>query len=295
MLKRRSMLLVVLFSLLLWASPVLADAERDSPAAFISSTTLSQGESALLTVAAPDRNVHVTATWKGRHLPFYYETATGSLHAVVGIDLDEPPGKKTIPLCLEKPFTAEKKQTIAFTVHKKVFPVQRLTLPESQVTLSKKDLERHRRERASVVKAMSTTSAEKLWLQPFVIPVSGRVSTPFGVKRILNNKPRNSHTGVDLSAPRGTPVIASSDGIVMLTGDHFFSGKTVFIDHGVGIISMYFHLSEIHVAPGDAVRGGQKIGLVGSTGRSTGPHLHWGIRINNQRTDPFSLLTLLGQ
>ena len=108
----------------------------------------------------------------------------------------------------------------------------------------------------------------------------------------MNNQPKNPHSGIDLKAKLSEPIKSINKGIVVFTGNHFFSGKSVYVDHGLGIISMYFHLSEIKVTKGDPVNKGDIVGLAGSTGRSTGPHLHWGIRVNNIKVDPQSLIDL---
>ncbi|MDE2978565.1 MAG: M23 family metallopeptidase [Acidobacteriota bacterium] len=114
------------------------------------------------------------------------------------------------------------------------------------------------------------------------MPAGGR----FGAKRIINGEPRSPHTGADYAVPQGTPVLAVEDAVVALAGEFFFSGNAVFLDHGNGLISMYFHLHEVFVEQGDEVPRGRLIGTVGSTGRSTGPHLHFGIRWQGARVDP---------
>ncbi|HKP01009.1 MAG TPA: M23 family metallopeptidase [Nitrospiraceae bacterium] len=132
----------------------------------------------------------------------------------------------------------------------------------------------------------------KLWRSNFLEPVNGKRTGIFGSVRVMNGKPRNPHNGEDIGAPVGTDVAATNDGIVRLTVDHIFSGRGVFVDHGLGFYSMYFHLSEILVKDGDLVKAGQVIGKVGATGRATGPHLHWGVKLNGARVNPYSLLDL---
>jgi murein DD-endopeptidase MepM/ murein hydrolase activator NlpD len=122
--------------------------------------------------------------------------------------------------------------------------------------------------------------------------VEAELSGAFGLNRIINGKQRSPHTGVDLKAEEGTPVLATNSGIVVLVDELFFTGKSVILDHGWGLYSMYFHLSEVSVKNGDRVDTGTMLGRVGSTGRSTGAHLHWGIKMNGARVDPFSLLRL---
>jgi murein DD-endopeptidase MepM/ murein hydrolase activator NlpD len=131
-----------------------------------------------------------------------------------------------------------------------------------------------------------------LWRSNFVEPVNGKRTGIFGSVRIMNGQPRNPHNGEDIGAPLGAEVAATNDGIVRITVDHIFSGKGIFIDHGLGFYTMYFHLSEVLVKDGDLITAGQIIGKVGATGRATGPHLHWGVKLNGARVNPYSLLDL---
>ena len=140
--------------------------------------------------------------------------------------------------------------------------------------------------------ALADHSALRLWHSGFIEPVNGKRTGIFGSVRIMNGQPRNPHNGEDIGAPLGTDVAATNDGVVRLTVDHVFSGRGVFVDHGLGFDSMYFHLSEILVKDGDLVTAGQIIGKVGATGRATGPHLHWGVKLNGARVNPYALLDL---
>jgi len=132
------------------------------------------------------------------------------------------------------------------------------------------------------------------WLAsgPFILPHDGRMAPNFGERRVYNNVPRSTHSGVDIAAPAGDPVRASNTGRVVLARELYFSGNTVILDHGLGLFTLYCHFSRIHVRRGDLVQKGDVIGFVGSTGRSTGPHLHWGARILRSRVDPLALLNL---
>ncbi|GIW55080.1 MAG: hypothetical protein KatS3mg082_1484 [Nitrospiraceae bacterium] len=131
-------------------------------------------------------------------------------------------------------------------------------------------------EQEQIRTALAEDSRLRLWRTSFIEPVRGAKTGVFGSVRVLNGQPRSPHSGEDIGAPLGTEVVASNDGVVRLTVDHFFSGKGIFLDHGLGLYSMYFHLSEVLVRDGDLVKAGQVIGKVGATGRATGPHLHWG-------------------
>ena len=159
-------------------------------------------------------------------------------------------------------------------------------------TLDDKAAARWKAEQEQIRKALAEESAMRLWRTGFVEPVRGKRTGIFGSMRIMNGQPRNPHSGEDIGAPSGTPVIASNDGIVRLTVDHIFSGRGIYVDHGLGLYSMYFHLSEILVRDGDLVKAGQVIGKVGATGRATGPHLHWGANVNGARVNPYALLDL---
>ncbi|NLC71353.1 MAG: M23 family metallopeptidase [Desulfuromonadaceae bacterium] len=230
--------------------------------------------------------------WGGGSFPLCLLPDGRSLGAFLPVPVDALPGRREAELTLVARGGKKLSRQVAMTILPREFPVQRLTLPEAQVTLSRKDLARHRRERELVRQALAEREPGRIWTGPFRRPVSGAVSTPFGFRRILNDKPRNPHSGVDLRGGQGTPVAAAGDGLVLLTGDHFFAGHSVYIDHGMGVVTLYFHLSEVSVREGEPVSAGQTIGRIGSTGRSTGPHLHWGVQIHGVNVDPLSFLAL---
>lgn len=172
------------------------------------------------------------------------------------------------------------------------YSVQRLEIKDrSRVDLSPENLARVQRENALIAKLWGRQGKSRFSLPlgaPLEdMPAGGR----FGAKRIINGEPRSPHTGADYAVPQGTPVLAVEDAVVALAGEFFFSGNAVFLDHGNGLISMYFHLHEMFVEQGDEVSRGRPIGTVGSTGRSTGPHLHFGIRWQGERVDPALLLS----
>ncbi|MDI9370811.1 MAG: M23 family metallopeptidase [Synergistota bacterium] len=171
----------------------------------------------------------------------------------------------------------------------KITPVQykedRLTLPEKMVSPPQSELKRIEAERKLVGAALATMTGDRLWALPILRPVQGIVTSPYGRRRIINGKAGSPHGGVDFRAASGTPVKAALPGRVVLTGDHYFAGKSVYVDSGGGVISMYFHLSSIDVAQGDMVKAGQVVAKSGSTGRSTGPHLHFGLSLSGQAVD----------
>ena len=209
-------------------------------------------------------------------------------YAVVGISLKTRPGDYPLELTHKTASDTDEHQSmLSFQVGAKEYRVQRLTIENKRkVNPYKEDMDRIIRERNEMNKAFK--SFENL-AQPavdFVLPAEGPISSPFGLKRILNDQPRNPHSGLDIAAPTGTPIHAPATGRVTAVGNYFFNGNTVLLDHGQGLISMYCHMSETTVAVGDTLSPGDLIGKVGKTGRVTGPHLHWSVSLNNARVDP---------
>lgn len=171
----------------------------------------------------------------------------------------------------------------------RTYPRQELNLPSKMVTPPAVEFERIKAERARTRKAKNTWSARRLWRLPFHRPVEGKFTSVYGLQRVLNGKPKNPHRGVDFRAPIGTAVKAVADGRVLLAESHYYAGNSIYIDHGNGVISLYFHLSDFTVFPGDIVNRGQTIGRSGCTGRATGPHLHLSISVQGQLVDPVPL------
>lgn len=206
--------------------------------------------------------------------------------AIVGIALTIPVGQQTITVT-----NKSRKQEIAFTVLDKKYKEQRLTIKNTrQVNPLPEDLKRINLELAEQNKAYQQFSQKTPSNIYFDKPVEGPLSSPFGLKRFFNGEPRAPHSGLDFAVPTGTPVRAPAQGKVILTGNYFFNGNTVFLDHGQGLISMYCHLSVIDVAVGDSLARGQVLGKVGATGRVTGAHLHWNVSLNDARIDPAILI-----
>jgi murein DD-endopeptidase MepM/ murein hydrolase activator NlpD len=207
--------------------------------------------------------------------------------AVVGLALNIPAGRQSI---LVKDGTTRE---VAFTVQDKKYKEQRLTIKNTrQVNPLPEDLERIKLEMAAQNRAYQVFSPKHPSNIIFDKPVEGPLSSPFGLKRFFNGEPRAPHSGLDFAVPTGTPVKAPADGKVILTGNYFFNGNTVFLDHGQGLISMYCHLSVMDVTVGDTLKRGEVLGKVGATGRVTGAHLHWSVSLNDARIDPAILINM---
>lgn len=209
-------------------------------------------------------------------------------HAIVGIAADAQPGKRQV-LAL----TSSGEQVLEFNVAAKHFPEQRLTIENQRmVNPLAEDLARHRRERAIQDAAYAARTAVRGNLAPFEQPVQGVMTSPFGFRRILNGEPRARHSGLDIAADTGTPVRAPAPASVAVVGDFFFNGKTVLLDHGGGLVTMYCHLHRIDVAVGAEVARGEAFATVGETGRATGPHLHWTVSLQEVRVDPLRMMAV---
>jgi murein DD-endopeptidase MepM/ murein hydrolase activator NlpD len=210
------------------------------------------------------------------------QTDAGQWVAIVGIPLTAALEPQVLEVTL-----GGKKTTQTFVIRDKKYREQRITLKTNKhVDLSPEDLARFEREKKLQDDAYQQFSARLPSNLLLDRPVKGPLSSPFGLKRFFNDQPRAPHSGLDFAVPTGTPIQAPAAGRVILIGDYFFNGKTVFIDHGQGMISMFCHLSVIGVKTGESVTRGQVLGQVGATGRVTGAHLHWNVSLNDVRVDP---------
>ena len=206
----------------------------------------------------------------------------GRWRAAIGVPLDSATGLATI--------TLSDGATFSFHVAEHAYSEQHLEVAKSYVSLSEEALERVGRERKIIDAALTNWRDVSIDGVDLKAPVDGRRSSSFGLRRFFNKEPRSPHKGMDIAASEGTPILAPRSGVIAATGDYYFNGNTVFIDHGQGFVTMYCHLSEIGVEDGQTVATGEPIGKVGATGRVTGPHLHFGTYLNGTAVDPALLL-----
>lgn len=212
--------------------------------------------------------------------------------ALVGVDLEQAAG--LWPLTVESVDSAGARHLahLSLRIEGVERPAQRLTLPKQMVTPTKTRIIKQIEEDRKRLDRIFHRYQPVIFSPPFQLPVAGEVISAFGLRRILNGIPKSPHNGIDFNATRGTPVVAMAQGRVALVGELYYTGKTVILDHGGGLFSLYAHLDTLAVTQGRTVATGQKIGTVGSTGRSTGPHLHMGTRIGQSRIDPLALINL---
>ena len=253
-----------------------------------------QGQVVVIKVPDLKDATAVKGRFLGRTLTLFPDPSSGGglgYLGLLGIDLQDEPGAHELTIDAQ---LGEQMRHFSYQVFvaKEKFAVERLTLPKDKVDLDDKAAARWKAEQDDVRKSLAEESAMRLWRAGFIEPVHGKRTGIFGSVRIMNGQARNPHNGEDIGAPLGTDVLASNDGVVRLTVDHIFSGRGIYVDHGLGLYSMYFHLSDVLVKEGDLIKAGQVLGKVGATGRATGPHLHWGMKVNGARVNPYALLEL---
>ncbi len=220
------------------------------------------------------------ATFYGRKVMILDDNS--SWKAVIGLSLKAKPGTHELKVSF-----GSKQQIYTFEIVDKEYEAQYITIKNKRkVNPNTQDMDRIGSERSRILSAKAHWKMKQDIVTRLIQPVEGRFSSPFGLRRFFNKQPRNPHKGLDIAAPTGTPIKAAGDAIVINTGDYFFNGNTVFLDHGQGMITMYCHMNSIDVEEGQNVSQGDFIGTVGETGRVTGPHLHWSIILNNSMVDP---------
>lgn len=263
----------------------------------LSSSTETQGNLMELTVRSAQPLSELKGSWAEHEISFWSdERKESTRRAFVGVDLERAPGKYTLALEAKLAGGEAIRCSAVVDVSAGHFAVEKLSLPEKYVEPRAADLERANRERTRLKEIFAPITAERLWRGRFRLPLDGDFhGANFGRRRVLNGEPGSPHTGVDFPAPAGTPIHAAQRGIVVLAEELFFSGNTVIIDHGLGIYTFYGHMESLAVREGDAVEAGAVLGRVGATGRATGPHLHWGLTVNQARVNPLDIVRLPGE
>lgn len=256
---------------------------------------LLNGAPVLFQVKTPAKLDSLTGTWLKHDLTFSYSPSTKTWFALAGVSFDTEPGIYTLELAGD---TATTKAALQF---KRTFIVARAHYPEIKVELAveKKFTEPDPEQQAQIADSVKVkqeylgrVTPEREWVGSFSAPVDAPTSDVFGSRRIFNGVAQREHQGLDYRVPTGTPVAAMNDGTILLARFLYFEGNCVMIDHGQGLLTLYFHLSEIKVKEGSTVKRGEEIGLSGGTGRATGPHLHVAVRWQGTYLDPARLLQM---
>ncbi|MBX2837462.1 MAG: peptidoglycan DD-metalloendopeptidase family protein [Gammaproteobacteria bacterium] len=222
--------------------------------------------------------------WQKRPVAVFNQT--GRWTAVVGIPLSLEPSEQTLSVQINANQTA----TRSYTVEPHGYEEQHITIKnKAKVNPPPMDMKRIEKETVHL-RTVKRMRSDKPLAKALTWPVAGPISSPFGLRRFYNEQPRRPHGGIDIAAPEGTPIHAPADGVVIDTGDYFFNGNSVFLEHGLGLQTFYAHMSRITVNTGDVVKAGDVIGAIGATGRVTGPHLHWSVGLNNTWVNPLLLM-----
>lgn len=253
---------------------------------------LVNGSPVLFEFTAPARVESLTATWMGHSVSFFKPDSGKQWYALAGVPVETAPG--SYPLQLSETFAGGKSAAVMKSVRvaRAVYPKITVHVERKYTEPSPEQLREINADKQIKQTTFSTETPERLWAGSFVAPVSSPVSDIFGTARVFNQEVKSRHLGLDFAAPGGTPVHAVNRGTVILAQQLYFEGGCVVIDHGQGLLSLYLHLSDFKVKPGDQVEPGQLIGLSGSSGRATGPHLHLAIRWQGVYVDPATLLKL---
>ncbi|KQC09316.1 MAG: hypothetical protein APR62_02730 [Smithella sp. SDB] len=228
-------------------------------------------------------------TWMKKKISLVYCQANDAWVGFIGADLNQKAGLYKVVIQLPG-YSFEK--SFCIRINDKDYGTRRLKLPRKKVELDADSVKRAKREAAVIRSIWSADNTLPKWDGAFLMPIDGDIVGTFGKRSIINNLRRAPHTGVDQAGNKGDPVRAINNGKVILIANHFFSGNSLYLDHGGGIISMYFHLDKILVDKEDDIKKGEVIGILGATGRVTAPHLHWGVRINGARINPLTLIEL---
>jgi murein DD-endopeptidase MepM/ murein hydrolase activator NlpD len=258
----------------------------------VAARSIRPGELVVLTISAPGPSASVQVHAFDRDwAPFRVDPRTWRV--LVGIDLDVAPGSYVVGVTVD-PGPAEARTTYPLVVTPRAFRTRRLTVAQAFVTPPPEMADRIQQEALMLQQLWRSSVPERLWDGAFVRPVPDSANSAFGTRSVFNGQPRSPHGGADFDSPAGRPITAPNAGRIVLARELYFTGNTVVIDHGLGLFSLFAHLSETGVQEGQSIARGNRVGKVGATGRVTGPHLHWTVRAGDARVDPLSLLEVLG-
>lgn len=262
----------------------------------LSSPLSSQGSLLLVELRSAPPLTEVKGNWDGKSVPFWQEDGREAVHAaLLGVDLEKTPGRYELKVTAQKSAGEKIVCSVRIAVKAGKFATERLRVGKQFVEPNPEQVKRANEERDRLREIFDRVTPERLWNGGFRVPLDGVTSgSNFGKRRILNGNPGSPHGGVDLPGTTGTPVHAAQRGIVVMAEELFFAGNAVILDHGLGIYTLYGHLSEIGVKVGDTLEKDTVLGKVGATGRVTGPHLHWGLTVERARVNPLQLVKLLG-
>ena len=277
------------------AAAALSAARQDTPPGPVIGLkyrSLKPGEAIVATLENGKGVRRAVFSFRGRDYELVNSAGADEALVFIGLDLGTPAGTYPLSVAVERSGGAREILRRDIVVEAKEFPSKKLWVKESFAVPPKSVEERIAREGELVAAVYARVTPRWLGRGDFVLPHEGKAFPNFGQRRIYNDKPRSTHAGVDIAAPMGSPIRAANAGTVVLASDLYLSGRTVIIEHGLGVFSSYGHMSKILVKRGASVGKGDILGKAGSTGRSTGPHLHWAVRIYAARIDPFSLLGL---
>jgi len=258
----------------------------------VAARSIQPGELVVLTITTPTAVDRVRVRAFDRDAAAYRE-GERSWRALIGIDLDVAPGGHVVTVDAHSS-DRTLHATHDLDVQPRNFATRTLRVDEAYVNPPSEVQARIERDAADLRRVWQSSALERLWTGAFVRPVPGESVSRFGTRSIFNGQPRSPHNGGDFMSPAGTPIEAPNAGRIALARDLYFSGNTVVIDHGLGMFSTLAHMSEMNVREDDIVKAGQVVGRVGATGRVTGPHLHWAVRVGGARVDPLSVLAVLG-
>jgi murein DD-endopeptidase MepM/ murein hydrolase activator NlpD len=278
------------------ATPPAPQVTRHDIRAELSAASAHNGSVLLVTVTVPEsmRGLPVSALYDFKEYPFYAvgKPESGQYQTILGVPFLAEPGKATVEVRVGEG-GRQKTLQIPFAVTEGPYRSEALRVNPRTVNPHPRDLKRIKKESSEIGALYKIIRQERLWDAPFELPVKSAITSPFGTKRVYNGEMQNFHQGADLKAPKGTPIRAPAGGIVVLAKNLFFTGFTVILDHGYGIYTSYGHMSRLKIRKGARVKAGTLLGLAGATGRASGPHLHWGAVIHQDKVNPIDLMRVL--